>query len=272
MADAGEPVDARDAPTGQPARIRFERDEVEFGRAINFFDATFAIATTLLVTTLASGQKQWASWSAFHAAVGGPMFAYALSFVVVSTFWWANHRFVSSLEALTPRVIAASMLMLAFVVLVPFSTAGLGTSGGANGQVATVVYAVNVAGVSLSVFVTFRVALAQRLFIVAPTKEEILERSIATLDVPAVFLVSVPIALFWGRGLCQVLLDCPHPGRRRRTALVRASTPRPGRPRRERRGGTVIAPPIGHADPSMRGLVASRTDRSGRRSEQRGSP
>jgi uncharacterized membrane protein len=197
MADAGEPVDARDAMAGQPARIRFERDEVEFGRAINFFDATFAIATTLLVTTLASGQKQWASWSAFHAAVGGPMFAYALSFVVVSTFWWANHRFVSSLEALTPKVIAASMLMLAFVVLVPFSTAGLGTSGGANGQVATVVYAINVAGVSLSVFVTFRVALAQRLFIVAPTKEQILERSIATLDVPAVFLASVPIALFW---------------------------------------------------------------------------
>jgi hypothetical protein len=31
---------------------RYQRDDQEFGRAIGFFDATYALALTLLVTTL----------------------------------------------------------------------------------------------------------------------------------------------------------------------------------------------------------------------------
>jgi uncharacterized membrane protein len=150
----------------------------------------------LLVTTLATGSEQWSSWSAFRHAIGGPIFAYALSFVVVSSFWWANHQFVSSLKAMSPRVIGTTIIMLGFVVLLPFSTAGLG-AGPSDSEVATVVYAVNVAAVSMSVFLMFRVALAERLFNVAPSKEEILERTVRILDAPFVFLASVPVALFW---------------------------------------------------------------------------
>ena len=32
--------------------VRYQRDDQEFGRAIGFFDATYALALTLLVTTL----------------------------------------------------------------------------------------------------------------------------------------------------------------------------------------------------------------------------
>ena len=192
MTDAAEPpADLPDAPT------RFVREQLEFGRAINYFDATFAIATTLLVTTLAAGTDEWASWSALASAIDGPILAYALSFVVVTTFWWSNHRFVTSLEALSSRLILWSMVMLGFVVLLPFSTEGLGTYSSGGGQVPTVFYAVNVAAVSLCTFLLYRIALADDLYAVRPSPPEIVERSVTLLDTPLVFLLSVPIALFW---------------------------------------------------------------------------
>jgi len=211
MSEPTEPTEPKGAtePTGatgptestgttEPAGpIRYGRDLVEFGRALAYFDATFAIATTLLVTTLAAGPHEWANWSAFRAAISGPMFAYALSFLVVSTFWWANHRFVSSLAALSPNAIKASLLMLAFIVLLPFSTEGLGAYSGSAGQVPTVVYALNVAAVSLSAYLVFRVALADRLFAVPLSSDDVLQRTVGMLDTPAVFLISVPIALLW---------------------------------------------------------------------------
>jgi uncharacterized membrane protein len=184
-------------PPADLSGARFHRDGFEFGRALTYFDATFAIATTLLVTTLASGNAQWESWTAFRSATSGPLFAYALSFVVVSTFWWANHRLVASLSWVDGRFVIAGLAMLLFVVLIPFTTEGLGTFNGVDDQVPTVVYAVNVAAVALAAFVVFRVAVADDLFTVAPTRREILERSVRMLDVPFVFLLSVPVALFW---------------------------------------------------------------------------
>ena len=129
-----------------------------------------------MVTTLATSEHQWSSWSAFRTAtaLSGPLFAYALSFLVVSTFWWANHRFVSSLRALSPRAIRASLLMLAFVI-----------------------YALNVAAVSLPGFLLFRVAIADRRYSVPLSRDEIVERTVNMLDVPLVFVASVPIGLFW---------------------------------------------------------------------------
>jgi uncharacterized membrane protein len=202
MTEPIEPADA-DAAADAPAPVRFGRDQVEFGRALAYFDATFAIATTLLVTTLATGEHEWSSWSAFRSAISGPIFAYALSFLVVSTFWWANHRFVSSLQALSPNAIKVSLFMLAFVVLLPFTTEGLGAYTGVNGQVPTIVYAVNVAAVSLSAFLLFRVAIADGLYTVPLGDEEIFEHSVGVLDVPLVFLASVPIALVWTDGAAR---------------------------------------------------------------------
>ena len=67
-------------PRGQTERRRasatgpllwYERDDVEFSRATAFFDATYALATTLLVTTLDPGPDGWSSWSD-AAGLGGP--------------------------------------------------------------------------------------------------------------------------------------------------------------------------------------------------------
>ena len=47
--------------------VQYERDSVEFSRALAFSDATFAIATTLLVTTLWAARKVAESEAAVEA-------------------------------------------------------------------------------------------------------------------------------------------------------------------------------------------------------------
>ena len=166
---------------------RYDRDGVEFGRSLAYMDATFAIATTLLVTTLDPTAREWSNWSRFWDSEQGPLLAFALSFLVISSFWWANHRMVSTLRALSPRFVLRSLVLLAFVALVPFTTEGLGEFTDASLQVSTVVYALNIAAVSL----------ASTSLTVAAYRDGLFRRRvISLLATPLVFLASVPVALF----------------------------------------------------------------------------
>jgi uncharacterized membrane protein len=172
---------------------RYEREDTEFGRATGFYDATFAIAATLLVTTIDPGRRGWSSWSNFWDAVELPLFAYAISFVVITMYWWSNHQFVSGLRALSPRLIVGSLWMLAFVVLLPFSTRGIGEGLGSS-EVTTVVYAMNVALVSTMEWVLYRVALRDKLFRVEASRTEVFTSTVCQLMPAAVFALSIPIA------------------------------------------------------------------------------
>ena len=51
---------------------RYQRDDQEFSRAIGFFDATYALALTLLVTTLdiTDPSSEWDGLRALWDAVG----------------------------------------------------------------------------------------------------------------------------------------------------------------------------------------------------------
>ena len=149
-----------------------ERDSVEFGRAIGFFDATFAIAATLLVTTLVPADAAWTSWSNFWTTLDGPLLAFGISFWLVAAYWWGNHRFVATLRGFSPRLVVVSLVFLAFIVLVPFSTRGFGTTH-ASSEVTTVVYAINVALVSAMATVLPWFARADDLFLVMPSVAEL---------------------------------------------------------------------------------------------------
>ena len=67
----------------------------------------------------------------------------------------------------------------------------------------TVIHVLNVSAVSLAGFLLFRVAITDRLYAVPLSRDEIIERTVSMLDVALVFLVSVPIALFWSPGAAR---------------------------------------------------------------------
>jgi uncharacterized membrane protein len=131
-------------------------------RATAFFDATFAIAATL------------------HRERDAE----------------SNHDFVKQLNALTSRFISVMLVLLAFVVLLPMSTRGLGESLGSD-QVTTVVYAINVAIISSTEWICYRIAVGQRLFQVLPSPTEIRTSTVLQLLAPGVFLGSIALTLLW---------------------------------------------------------------------------
>lgn len=175
---------------------RIQRDENEFGRTLSFFDATFALSMTLLVTTIDPGPDAWQSWGALWDAVGSQVIAFAISFAIVASYWWGNHRFVSSLETLSPALIVTNVAMLGFVALIPFTTDALGNEGNSPIEITTIVYATNVAIVSAMATVLYRVALRDRLFRNPPTPTEARLAYIDQLLPTTVFLLSVPLAVF----------------------------------------------------------------------------
>ncbi|UDY36883.1 TMEM175 family protein [Dermatobacter hominis] len=189
---------------------RFDRDQVEFGRSLAFIDATFAIAATLLVVTLNPSDADWASWSRFLGDEWPSLLSFALSFLVISVYWWANHRLVAVLDTLSSRFVGCAVAMLAFVALLPFTTEGLGEyQDGGDGTVATVCYAGNVALVSILSTVLVVVSFREHLYRVQPTERELRAQLIDLADTPLVFLLSIPVTVLispnWGRATWALL-------------------------------------------------------------------
>jgi uncharacterized membrane protein len=174
---------------------RIQRDQTEFSRTLSFFDATFALSMTLLVTTIDPGPDAWSSWSHLWETVGSQVVAFAISFALVGAYWWRNHQFVATLETLSPRLIVSSVAMLGFVVFIPFTTDALGSDIGAATEITTIVYAANIAVVSFMATVLYLIARRDGLFRNAPTDEEarlaLVDQSVPTV----VFLVSIPVAV-----------------------------------------------------------------------------
>jgi uncharacterized membrane protein len=172
---------------------------MEFGRTAGFFDATFSIAATLLVVTLAPEAANWSDWSKFLEAQWASLLSFVISFVVICAFWWANHRLVATLGAMSSKFVGAALVMLGFVVLLPFTTGGLGdVDDRSSGEVAAVGYALNVAMVSLTTMMLVVVAAREGLYRSTPTPAQVRGKLIGLVDTPVVFLLSIPVTLLFG--------------------------------------------------------------------------
>lgn len=189
-------VGESDRPGKRTRLHEYGRESVEFGRALSFFDATFAVALTLLVTTLARANSPWA-WDNLHALIaadGSQLGAFALSFAVVSSYWLGSHRFVAGMARISIPLMVGFLIMLAGVVILPFSTEALGQF---RKPLSTAVYAVNVAFVSSTEAVLFLLAWSEGLLDPAPERRSALIDLIRQLVIPLVFLASIPLAYLW---------------------------------------------------------------------------
>jgi uncharacterized membrane protein len=188
--------------------MRFSREQSEFDRAIAFIDATFAVALTLIVTTLDVGNpsKAFKSPSALYDAVGPQFLAFLIAFAVIASYWLAHHRMVASFKTLDSRTLVVNLLLLAAIVLMPFTTSSVGDPDVADLPLPTVLMALDVVAVSGLFTLVWVTAVRDGLLDHTPDGTE-WRRTVAIGLAPAlVFLLSIPIAylaapstarLFW---------------------------------------------------------------------------
>ena len=185
---------APEAPTG--VRPRYARDDSEFDRAIGFIDATFALALTLLITTLEVDDRAsaWDSLGSLDEALGAQFVAFGIAFTVISGYWLRHHRMVASFRAIDYPVIVLNLVLVAAIVLLPFSTQAVGDPGIADLALPTALMAVNVAAASILHGAVYRLARRRGLMSPRPSTAEANRYLFASLAAAAVFLVSIPVA------------------------------------------------------------------------------
>jgi uncharacterized membrane protein len=176
--------------------VRYAREDPEFGRAIGFVDATFALALTLLVTTLEVDDpaSAWNSWGSFSDVLGGQLLAFAISFAVVAGYWLAHHRLLAAFAAIDVPTIAVNLLLIASIVLLPFATSSVGDPAVEDEPLPTVVLAIDVAAASVLHTLVYVVAYRRGLLLVRPTPRERSGQVLIGLVPAVVFLASIPVA------------------------------------------------------------------------------
>jgi uncharacterized membrane protein len=175
--------------TGRSTRDR-KGSEIEFSRVVAFSDGVFAIAITLLVLALEipSGLDDLGQQLRDR---GDAFFAYGLSFAVIGSLWIDHHRFFGGLTRFDGRLMVLNLLYLAFVALVPFSSSLLGSY--ASQTPAVVVYAINMVAISLSF--SLQVGYARNKGMLEEGTEWAGGPSAESVVIPAVFAISIPVAL-----------------------------------------------------------------------------
>jgi uncharacterized membrane protein len=119
---------------------------VDRSRMEAFSDGVFAVATTLLVVNLAVPRRGGppildqlgAAWPSFAA--------YLISFLTIGIIWVNHHALVHNIAVVDRTLLFLNLLLLVFVVTIPFSTATMAaflTAGGQAAKVAMALYALD---------------------------------------------------------------------------------------------------------------------------------
>ena len=184
----------------------FEREGIEFGRGLSFFDAIFGFAITVLVVSIdPPPAKSWTSLSALlDSGLGNQLTCFAISFVVIAVFWRSNTQLLGRFRAMDSALIISNLVTVAFVVLLPFSTQGISDPELYGMPLPTALYAVNVALAILSQSVTAEIARARGLLIDDVPRSAWWAARIDVFAKIAVFLASVPVAFFFGSHWAQI--------------------------------------------------------------------
>ena len=105
------------------------RSEAGFRRLVGFSDAVVAIAITLLILPLVDSANGIGGRSVgtFLRADWPKLFAFALSFVVIGSYWWGHHQMFERARGYNSLMVAGMFLWMASIVFLPFPTELLGS-------------------------------------------------------------------------------------------------------------------------------------------------
>jgi uncharacterized membrane protein len=187
-----------DAPRTETLGARYAR-VFERGtateRLVFFSDAVFAIALTLLVIDIRVPLDVDGGSAAVLLDALPSIYAYVLSFYVIAVNWMGHHRKFAHIKRFDARLITLNFLLLFVIAFVPFPTSMLAEY---PGEVTSVVlYAGVVSALSLLQSLMWGYAFGHG-FVdrdVDVALHRYLRRNL--LSVPAVFLLSILIAVLW---------------------------------------------------------------------------
>lgn len=130
------------------------------GRIEAFSDGVFAVAITLLaldLTVAGPGGHHPLSWQLGHL---WPQFAaYVVSFFTVGVVWVNHHALFKSLTRPDRTLLFLNLLLLMFVVLIPFATSVMAeylTAGGWDASLAALLYSAVSGGMAVCFTLIFR--------------------------------------------------------------------------------------------------------------------
>ena len=172
-----------------------DRTKRSFDRFVNFSDAVFAIAITLLVLDIRlPAIDATALRPPLAAQLPGMMpnlFAFMLSFVVIGGYWVSHHRFFKSVDRSDARLVWINLLVLFFIVLLPFPTQIVAEYGDTTLGVEIYAGAMTLTGLSIIAMEAY----AFRAHLTAPeafARVSLLKSSIT----PLVFALSMIVAIW----------------------------------------------------------------------------
>ncbi len=198
------------------------------GRLEAFSDGVFAVAITLLVIDLAVPEPGHGAWGSSSPATGRRSPPTCVSFLTIGIIWVNHHNLVRNFAAVDRPMLFLNLLLLFFVVTIPFATATMAAylrDGGADASLAAAIYQGVFLGMSLAFGTLFWWSIRHKYLAIpltgAAARTALVRFAIgnlayaaaigvAYLSAPASLLMSALIAVYY------VFEQTPAAGRRRR--------------------------------------------------------
>jgi uncharacterized membrane protein len=169
----------------------------ELDRIVNFSDAIFAIAITILVLDIRLPDNLSPTELPVQVLGLGPKYlSYLISFLVLAVYWQAHHRVFKPIAGYDGTLVWLNILFLMAVAFLPFPTSLLGEYG--REQVSVVIYAANAAVASLLLVTISWYATSGHRLVAPDLVDDEAERKQRAqgLAVPVVFVLSIGISFF----------------------------------------------------------------------------
>jgi uncharacterized membrane protein len=188
---------AKDADDGASGTIEDER--YTLGRLLEISDNVFAFSLTLMVVFLVvpsvAAVHTSAQLTAALANQWTTYLSYGLSFFAIYISWNGHQRIFRQIRRCDARLVQLNFGLLLFVALLPFPTAIVGEFG--QDPIAAVLYAVMVSFIGLIMAAIWLYAVRGRR-LVAPglTDQQVRRQMLVVLRGPAIFLLTIPLALW----------------------------------------------------------------------------
>jgi uncharacterized membrane protein len=126
---------------------------MERGRLEAFSDGVFAVAITLLALDLTVAGPEEGSLAHQLLSHWPAFVAYLISFFTIGVIWVNHHVLFASLVRLDRTMLFVNLLLMLFVVAIPFATATMAeyvAEGGPDSRLATAIYGAVMTGMASS--------------------------------------------------------------------------------------------------------------------------